>query len=260
METTEAPVAQRLPVFEVIGQSYRYAWDQRGNFDIAWLMIITASIISALATRFLIDPAYSLIPIAFNILAGIISMAFHVGLCRRILLRNNSSGLGILCWDRNWRRYFLLSTGLALLCILAFLAPLLLLELALPSGLYAGPAGALAAVASAFFVGHRLILALPAAAIGDDGPFALSWRSTAGNVFRLFAVGFLSFLPVAVPAIVAFLSLLATAMQASADAADWKDALRWGVPLKILFSIFGTWAGTVLATALALSHQRLVTR
>ena len=263
MNTTEAPVAPRLPVFEVIARSYRYVWDQRRNFAVAWAMIIAALTISALTRPLLIDPQYNWVPGVFNILAGIIATAFHVGVFRQILLRNSTYDLGVLIWGRDWLRYLLVSCGFALICFVSFVAPLLLLGYlfsAVPQlGMAAGAFSVPPAIACVFFIGHRLILALPAAAIGARRPFALSWRSSEENIFRLFAVCFLAFLPsfISLVLITVRLVVSATAAQASDAVASWQETLTGGASLPIVLAITGTWAGTVLTTSLGLSYERL---
>ncbi len=142
---------------------------------------------------------YSLISLGCTFLLSIVGMAFAVGVHRTVLLDEVRSGAAVLQWDGGLWRYF----GTILVLAFCFAPFFVVAVIFIVAATHAGSAGAGLAMFCGFIVGlfvsftlfYRLILSLPAAAIGVPDRFELSWRATRGNLWRLFAAKFLVILP-----------------------------------------------------------------
>lgn len=159
-----------------------------------WLLF---SVISSIRPVFLARD----IPFLANIPAVVCDLALMAGLMRTMYLGEARAGMLLFYWGRDLCRslvvvlklmlYFifisalLMVVGISLIVLLAGRHAILLLAL---SGL--------ALAVAAFFVFGRLLLAVPAAAIGRRACLSLSWHATKGNVLRLVGACFLVNMPV----------------------------------------------------------------
>jgi len=104
-------------------------------------------------------------------------------------------------------------------------------------------------VVLAIFTGLRLSFALPAIAVDRFGGFGEPWRQTEGSALRIFAVGLLVSLPIAIAQVIA--SVLASFMGGGLPALIVRAAIE------VTFT-FAVLAGAI--TAIALAYQHLTNR
>jgi hypothetical protein len=202
--------AQRLlPVWTVFRRSYAYAWERRDVLAVPYL--IYAAITTALdltldritggskpATLFalLIDQAFG--------------MAFAVAIQRFVLLGEAGKGASFFRWDRFFRTYLInaLLLGFAIGLSAVFLLGLFenigimmgvvdaesLRPIPSPRASALSLLGLIAAITIGAFV-SRVLLTLPAAALGQEDRLRIVWAATTGNGLRLLAASILVLLP-----------------------------------------------------------------
>lgn len=190
-----------LPVLSVVGRSYSYVWDYRRLLAPPLAVVFLIEYAVAVAAqpgsgKPSLSGGLSLLVVAA---AGIIGlMTFAVGLHRTILLGDVRRGIAFLRWNGSLRRYAWAWFKIFLITLLGAFAIALVAMGALyrVQGLWKG---AVTAAAIIIVVGlvllPRSVLALPAAALGNDGSIGQAWRHTRGNWLRMIAVLLLATLP-----------------------------------------------------------------
>lgn len=207
---------RKLPVREIVSDSYGYVWANRGAlilplallliFDLflTWLTQRTTSAGAAPGTGLKLEQ------LALVWLWMLGAMAFAVGLHRRILLDEPRQDFALLSPTRSLLAYFWVAfkTSLAMGLITALLM--------IPVGVYQGVTAAatgqkpsvehllpnsLAAVLVSVLISVRLMLALPGAATGGMRSLRQSWRMTSGNWGRLIVIVLLVTLPFQLPSL-----------------------------------------------------------
>ncbi|MDR3437295.1 hypothetical protein [Telmatospirillum sp.] len=204
----------RMPIWAIFKRSYGYVWENRNRFMVPILVVFLVNLAGTVGPATILEPAkitFGSMFLGWGFLLGnwFVSMAFAVGIHRAVLLDEVRCGIAVLRWDRNLLRFFGTVLLLGLLFVLFGLASSAVLGLVLGIVFPVGRTGAapligvllggpLAVWFVAILVLQRLLLSLPAAAIGKPGGVVLSWRATRGNWLRLIAVSDLTILPPAV--------------------------------------------------------------
>jgi hypothetical protein len=229
---------RRLPIWTTVAGSYSFVWSQWQVFIVPLLLLFVASFGGTLVKiHFLaaddidthhLDIRKMVFVFGYLIVLWFISVSFAVGIHRSILLNETRTGIAFLRWDDHFRRYLwisiLLIALLIALCVLIIAAIstvatvlVVVSSLAVRSEAAVAVIISVAAAAAFLFLVQRLVLCLPAAALGEKDCFALSWRATRGNALRLMAIACLVALPylvlsliVAAPQISVLLHALAT--------------------------------------------------
>lgn len=276
---TSAP--RRLPVWAITTRAYGYVWDHRRPFAIPVLLLFAALI----ATTILMQLPYlaaaqsgGSVPLGAELGALVgyiakttISIAFAVGVHRTVLLGEGREGLSFFRWDENFRRYFVTMLLIVLIAVGYMLSSMLLAALVGGIGVFVGKlaGGGIGAVLMIGFgiaalAGYlwltaqfcRVILALPAAALGEPDALALSWRVTRGNGWLLLGVSFLAALPVLVAAAIAEAPYV---INAAADkmAQPHAPTTPPGLGTIVALALIGALSAPVLITVLSLSYDVL---
>ena len=195
---------RRLPVLDVAGRSYGYVWDQRtlllGPLSVVFLIQYVVAIAGQLGGDAKPDLSRTISLLAISV-AGIVGlMTFAVGLHRTILTGDIRHGIFFLRWDHDLRRYawawfkiFVLAlAGAVIVAFLGGIVAALMHAWAHWKNVAIG-LGALLGVG--IVIVPRSVLALPAAALGEDGSIRRSWHITRGNGLRMIGVLLLATLP-----------------------------------------------------------------
>lgn len=189
-----------LPVLAVASRSYGYVWDNRAlllpPLGVVFLIEFVVAVAAEQVGASTLSRYASILTIS---LAGMIGlMTFAVGLHRTILLREDRRGISFLRWDADLRRYvwawfkiLMLTMGCAMIVGIAFS---IMLAADLPYSITMFFPMAIILLACAIIL-PRSVIALPAAAVGDDGSIRHAWQLTRGNWLRLIAVLILAILP-----------------------------------------------------------------
>ncbi len=269
--TMPAP-GRRLPVWLVVTRSYGFVWEERREFVLPIAVIALLSLAySAFVPEQHMPPgrlpsAELLLGFALRfgmaLLLALTSMSFVVGVHRAVLLDEFRRGIASFHWDRNLLRYFGTSLALGVIGVLCFTAVglvlLVALRLAAGSGITVG-LGLVVAYLAAGVLLLRLVLALPAAAIGRQDRLTLSWRSTRGHLLRLLAICLLTWLPFLVVGLLLFGIQAGTAIMAMRSGVPVSPAtFRASLPAQVLWSVLGGISAPVIAVMLSLCYDVLV--
>ncbi len=267
-----AGVRPRLPVWAVVTRSYAYVWERRELLALPLLLLfavrLAASIYIQRADLGAPDasPDARLLAFVINILVTLVSMSAAVGLHRTVLLNEIRRGIAFFRWDGNLLRY--IGTGLLLAVIGVLLAIIFILVvtiLGMAAGLVSAPErrGILAffsSIAAILVLGAlflRFMLALPAAALGvEKDRLGTSWRATFGNWLRLFAVAFLTALPLIVLNLLLAIPAMREASHALASG-QTPAPMRQPIALLVLFAAVGVANVAVLTVMLSLCYDVL---
>jgi hypothetical protein len=211
-------VRRRLPVWAVVRRSYSYVWEHRTLFGAPLLLVFLIQLVERLYIQQAVFAAASTRTALFeqsspaSLVALAFSMSVVVGIHRTVLLDDVRSGFGFLRWDRNLLSYFVTSLilGFALISAGVLLA-VVLLRLFGALAIYPVVAVVVLVIAALTL---RLMLALPAAALGDDDRLRFSWKATEGNWLRLAAAAFLTLLPLMIVQVVTVFILVSLAQAA----------------------------------------------
>lgn len=233
-----------LPVLATVKQSYGWIRHHPRLLALPMAVLFAVEFLQSLSSIRHTPDAWS--KIAATILLMLVDGAFSVGLFRTIILDEVREGFAFLRWGFEFWRY--LKTVLIATLGVLFLG----LAVLLVAGAKFGDAdlqswrviliGGLASL-PAIYVAARLFLAFPAAALGRDKVFRLSWRATEGNALRLLAALFLTTLA---PTLIGGLLDLAAA-------ANGPLAL----PATLLSSAVEVLDTAVITASLALSYRTL---
>ena len=255
---------KKLPVWAVVRRSYGYVWRHRALLALPLGLLLVAQMVVPLISLGVMAASrrMGLVHILFDIcwswLALLLTLSFTVGLHRTVLLDEMREGAAFLRFDR----YLWNSVKTALLALLAAatLSLIFIAALVLPLGTgnlmvlfllhpFAACGLLLPAWLAASYVGLRISLAFPAAALGYRSVFFLSWRISQGNVLRLFATALLVYLPFLLPGL---LLLPAFAMAASLGPLS-AAALAVGLVWLVVGAVLGAVSLSILTVAVSLN-------
>ena len=254
-------VRRRLPVWAVVRRSYSYVWEHRTLFGVPLLLVFLIQLVERVyiqqtmfaggSTQIALLEQSSLVTL--NLVALAFSMSVVVGTHRTVLLDDVRSGFGFLRWDRHLLSYF--GTSLILGFTLIFVGVLIAIVLLSVFGVRAFfPAVAVVALV-VVALALRLMLALPAAALGDDDRLRFSWKATEGNWLRLAAAAILTMLPLMIAeAVTVFMlvSLAETAMHST------PHQLKEPIAILVVLAAIRAVSLVVLTIMVSLSYDVLV--
>lgn len=194
-----------------------------------------------------------LIPV-WQVIGSIVDSAFVVGLYRAVIAGEERGGLAFFRWDRPLWCYALAGIKLGF-ALVALVMLLLWVSHGYLARLHERPAWQFAllvglAVPLVYLV-LRMMLALPAAALGEGKYVRLSWRAMAGNNARLLALLLLVLIPVVIGAGLLLLSLTIIVKLAG------MRMMSSTVPLLAYGAAFETIATIVMTVAISLSYRTL---
>lgn len=255
-----------LPILDVAGRSYSYVWDNRGLLAVPLAVVFLIQYAVAIASSLKdgqagLSQALSLLAVSIGGIVGL--MTFAVGLHRTILMRDVRPGISFLRWDRDLRRYawsWLKIFGLSLLCAMVAAFAIAAAMLHSPMGWKSVGIGLGVVLTVGIVALPRSVLALPAAALGDDGSIRRSWHITRGNWLRMIGVLLLAILPFMVLGVLLELPTLAAAAMSKLvpNVAGALDSLRY--VLMGFSAALRAVSTAVLTVTLSLSYGALATR
>jgi hypothetical protein len=231
-----------LPIWTTVKQSYGWVKDHPRLLAPPMAILLAVQFLQEVLSVRLAPDAWARIAATFLLL--IVDGAFSVGLFRAVILDEARRGLAFLRWGFELWRY--------LKTVLIATIGVLILGLAVLMAAGAGfrdtdfhswkviLIGVLVAL-PLLCLAARLLLAFPAAALGQDKVFRLSWKRSKGNALRLLAVLFLTTL---VPT-------LAESLLDFAAASTGPLAL----PAALLSSAIEVLDTALITTALSLSYR-----
>lgn len=271
---------QRLPVFAIVRDAYRFLWDNRRDFvSLAYLMIVVNSFMQVLIQLSLpegwgatnVEPGAlfagasgPLLLVAF-VIGMVLYIMFAVAWHRLYLVGAEPTTVwGALRWrSRHWRYVvkgvLVFAIAMATLFAIAFAASIVGGVTSSSQGSGAPGAGpgilaiviAVGLIAAMFLM--RFMLAFPASAVDDEATgLAGSWRLTRGNGWTLLLVMFLVSLPIGLAAQLVQLALLETV---------GLEAITGSLVLTLIVSLINqsfSFAGIAVTTsALSIAYQDL---
>jgi len=260
---------RRLPVWVVFKRSFAYAWERRDAFAVPYLIYALVTIAVDLFVQYAFgaeNTAGTALAFAFD---ETFAMAFAVGIHRFVLLGEAGRGAAFFRWDRNFVQYVLtalmltVGAGFAAIVLVALfdglgrglgvVSPDTGMPVASPgaSALSLLMLFAMVAIATVF---ARLLLTLPAAALGQPDRLRLVWAATRGNGARLLATAFLVLLPFAVIEFSLLRNVLSVQPEGEAAAA----ASQVGLAIQIVLGLVSPAQLVVLTIMLALDYDALV--
>lgn len=248
-----------LPVGEIVAKSYAYAWNNRHVLILPVALLLLADLLSAWVASRVAEAGTSpglaaLFPTFFAIwLFLLASMAFAVGIHRRVLLGEARQDLALFRFDRRLASYVWTLVKISLLLGVICLA--LIVPISILQGVTTAVAGqppsldvllpaTWAAVSIDLLFGIRLMLALPGAAVGGMRSIRQSWRMTRGNWGRLILVFFAVTLPFQMPSL--------AMMQAHLGQTSWA--------LIVFNAVLSVVSVPIFTVALSLSYEKLAPR
>jgi hypothetical protein len=238
---------RRLPIDLVIRRSFLYAWESRAVLMTPLLIYAVVTLLADIAINGLLGQVDRLVQVLLAVAEQVFSVGFAVGIHRFVLAGEARPGFRFFRWDRHFIRYMLLS--LLLLLLVAVAAAMVLAGFGYDpdtQALRVNGAAALIGSAALFIVSlivSRLLLLLPAAALGDEVPPRTVWQATDGNGFRLLATMLLT----VVPFLIVEMILLA-----------FRGDDQPSLVITILLSLVASAQLVVLTIMLALSYDVLV--
>lgn len=262
-----ASQSRRLPIWTVFKRSFVYAWERRDVLAVPYLIYTMVT----LAVDLLVD--YGLGPdskagAAFGFAVDeIFAMAFAVGIHRFVLLDEAGRGAAFFRWDRHFVQYLLttlllmVATGFTLISLVGLFGNLGMMlgvvDRATAMPIASPLTSALSLLLFFAMIGlaatfSRLLLLLPAAALGQQDRLRLVWNGTRGNGLRLLATLFLVMLPF----VVVELSLMRDALTDQADPAAAKA--HAGLAVQVAAGLISPIQLIVLTIMLALDYDALV--
>jgi hypothetical protein len=239
-------VPRRLPIELVIKRSFLYAWESRAVLMMPLLIYAGVTLLADIAINGLLGQVDRLVQVLLAIAEQVFSVAFAVGIHRFVLAGEVRPGFRFFRWDRHFIRYMLLSL---LLVLLVAVAAAMVLAGGYDPGTQAlrvNGAAALIGSAALFIVSlivSRLLMMLPAAAVGDEVPARTIWQATEGNGFRLLATMLLTVVPFLIVEIILL---------------SFSGGDQPSLVITILLSLVGSAQLVVLTIMLALSYDVLV--
>lgn len=193
---------RRLPVELVVKRSFLYAWESRHILAAPYAIYAAVTILLDLLSIRVVGTENPVPMFILQAAEQIFAMAFAVGIHRFVLLGETRPGFQFFRWDRHFVRYVLLTMLFLILILLATVMMAGALGGNPEATASAGGAQALFALAVmlipmlvALTVLCRLVMMLPAAALGDPVRAKEIWVAMQGNSLRLLATIFVTLLP-----------------------------------------------------------------
>lgn len=233
-----------LPVWTTVTRSYGWVRHNLRLLALPMAVLFAAQLLQEILSAALMPDAWAKIAATFLLL--IVDGAFSVGLFRTLILDEVRPGFAFLRWGFELWRYLktmLIATiGIVILGFAALLAAGAQFKSADFQSWRIILIGGVAAL-PLIYLAARLLLAFPAAALGQDELFRLSWRLTKGNALRLLAALILT-------------SLLPTLLEALLDfTAASKGLLAF--PAALLSSAIEVLDTALITTAMSFSYRLL---
>jgi hypothetical protein len=246
----------KLPIWKTARETYRYT---RRHLSLLLLPVLLLFITEASTTYLtLLAKGHMWLEMrpVWPVLSSVIEFSFVVGLHRTVMLGEEFSGAAFFRWDRHLGRYGMAALKLSF-GLLAIAIVLLWLTHGYLAKLHSLPIWQHAAVAALIlplaYLILRVSLAFPAAALGKDRLFRLSWRATRGNTARLLA----TYLLVAITALIAGGVVLIPFLIAGALVGLERDIVKNALAV-LSDSVIETVATVLLTVMISLSYQILV--
>jgi len=248
----------RLPVWATARATYRYVRSHMRLLAIPSLLLFLAEASTDYLALMAKGHLWQEMRPVWPVLGSVIEFSFVVGLHRAVMLGEEFGGTAFFRWDRHLGRYGMaaikLSFGLlALAIVLLWLTRDYLAKLhSLPVWQHAAVVALILPLA---YLMVRVSLAFPAAALGEDGIFRLSWRATRRNSVRLLV----TYLLVGITALIAGVAVLIPFLVAGALAGLDRDIVKTGLAV-LSDSVIETAATVLLTVMISMSYQILVPR
>jgi len=217
-------VRKKLPVWALTKRSYGFVWNHARLLAVPLLLVLAVQIGAGFVAGLTVAGIVAmvgrwalLLNLAWSLLIAMVTMSFIVGLHRTVLLDEVRPGAAFLRWDSNLWNYLktclwtmviglaaAVAIGLALFVIFGTsnLMSAFLFKKTIVMG------GFSLAFIPGLLLSLKIALAFPAAALGHDDVFNLSWRLTTGNLLRLLAAFLLVSLPFLLASILLGLPIL----------------------------------------------------
>jgi hypothetical protein len=188
---------RKLLVFETVKASFLYMWRQRRELFLPLMVLLLVQLLTGGLLLGLLISGLSKLQFCALVPMWVVQLAFMVGMQRRLHWGSRSSGLRVFALDRTLLRSVLtlvevvlcttlvpgvIATFLVLVSVILFHPRHVVLVLTLVL---------LASLIIAIALLMRLILAVPAAALGQRDCLSLSWHAMAGNSLRVLCAGIL---------------------------------------------------------------------
>jgi hypothetical protein len=205
---------RRLPIAIVVKRSFLYAWESRAVLAVPTFIYVAATILGDLLLAWLSDNR--VVEFAVWGLLQTIAMSFAVGIHRFCLLGEAPHGARFFRRDRNFVHYALTALALILSAGVVFVLAMGMLGNAVALGAEPGKQSIVTLIGLVIIVSFailfcRVLLILPAAAIGDHNPLKTIWQRTRFNGPRLLGADFLAFLPFLAAQLIVMLSVYSPA-------------------------------------------------
>lgn len=233
-----------LPIWTTVKQSYGWVRDHLRLLALPMAALFAVQLLQEILSLRLPPDAWPRIAATFLLL--IVDGAFSVGLFHAVILDEARGGLGFLRWGFELWRYLktvLIATiGVVILGLaVMMLAGASFRDLDFQSWkiILIGVIAALPVL----YLAARLLFAFPAAALGKDKVFRLSWKISKGTALRLLATLFLT-------------TLLPTLVESLLDLAA-ASAGPLAMPAALISSAIEVLDTALITTALSLSYRLL---
>lgn len=180
---------EKLPVWVTVKQSYGWVRHHPRLLALPMALLFAAQFLQETLSAKLLPDAWGKIGSA--LLLFVVDGAFCVGLHRTVILNEVRGGFAFMRWGFEFWRYLKIVLIATLGIIIIGVVVLFGVGSKLTADdLHSGKLiliGLVAAVPALYLLA-RLLMAFPAAALGRDKVFGLSWRVSKGNELRLLAV------------------------------------------------------------------------
>jgi hypothetical protein len=179
----------RLPVWTTVKQSYGWVRHHPRLLALPMAVLFGAQFLQETLSARLLPDAWGKIGAAFLLM--VVDGAFCVGLHRTIILDEVRGGFAFLRWGFEFWRYLKTILIATLAVLILGVAVLLGVGSKLSADdLHSGKLILICIILAlpALYLLSRVLLAFPAAALGQDKVFFFSWRISKGNELRLLAI------------------------------------------------------------------------
>jgi hypothetical protein len=196
---------RKLLVLQTVKASFFYIWWQRRSLILPLIVLVLAQLLTSIFLFWLLVSGIAAkfpggigrLGFCAWIPMWILQLSFMVGLQRRLHLSRPDRGLRVFVFDHNLLRS-ILTVAKVLLCVNLVPAVMAAVVLAISVMLF-HPRRIVLVIALILLAWliifmilmMRLILAVPAAALGNRNCLSLSWHAMKGNSLRLFCAGIL---------------------------------------------------------------------
>ncbi len=245
----------KLPVWKTARETYRYTRRHLRLLLLPVLLLFVAEASTTYLTLLAKGHVWLDMRPVWPVLCSVIEFSFVVGLHRAVMLGEEFGGAAFFRWDRHLGRYGMAAIKLSF-GLLALVIALLWLTHGYLDKLHSLPiwqhAAVVALILPLAYLMVRVSLAFPAAALGEDRIFRLSWRATRGNTVRLLV----TYLLVAVTALIVGGVVLIPFLAAGALAGLDRDIVKTGLAV-LSDSVIETIATVLLTVMISLSYRIL---